>query len=470
MLLYKVLSFPVPINKTSDHATQLLDLPQIFAVTNDLKLYTTLDLIDLNNCNSGKIYLCKYSKVLSVMSDDTCVSALFKGDTLLIKRKCNFRFLVNHLSANMVQLSHTSVLLYNVHTFHMNCKGNTKVNKGCTFCIINVPCECSLATDTLYLPPRLSACHKNTTSMLHPVNLALLQQFFNDTELQNIGSNLLFENPMSVDVPQFKIYNHSMQNILADDRKNHLNLEKMAKAAKNDALIFQTMTDPLLYGDIALQNDWPSSDDILLYCTTAVTSFCLIIIVVLSLKLRKVLITLSILQKSTVKTAHAATVPSFVYKKPTTTQSPDSYFLQNLDIRLEHYILTFTVLTMILVFILVIKKCTIRNRSTQIIAEITNGKTCIHFPLHNLSLCPNYWKITVPQEISCIQVQGLWNPIVTFSWDVFKIQNILNEQVFHISPYIKVNCLKSKRLRNIMKTTYSVHFYVKHKNLLIPQF
>lgn len=120
------------------------------------------------------------------------------------------------------------VLIYNIDTLQSDCKLSKRVDKGCSFCIINVPCECAISTATLYLPPRLTACHKKSTSKLHPVNLALLQQFFNDTDLINFGSNSLFANPLSINVPQFQIYNHSMQTVIADDRKAHLSLEKMA--------------------------------------------------------------------------------------------------------------------------------------------------------------------------------------------------------------------------------------------------
>lgn len=468
--LYKILAMPVPVNSTSNHATKLLGLPETLEVTSNLKYYTTFDLSELNQCKFDKVFVCKFSKALSPISHETCISALFKGDKLLIKNKCDFRFLINHLSAKVVQLSHTSVLIYNVDTLQLDCKMGRKVEKGCTFCIINVPCECSISTETIYLPPRLTACHENTTSVLHPVNLALLQQFFNDTDLKNIASNSLFANPLSVEIPQFQIYNHSMQNIIADDRKAHLSLEKMAQSAKDDAMVFQSMTDPLLSGDIVLQDDWPTTDNILLYCTIAVVAVGSLIIILISIKLRKALIILSVMQNTSIKTVQAATVPTLKYKKQTTTQLPTDYFWENLDIPLDHYILAFTIVTMILVAILLIRNYSVRCSDTQIIAEITNGVTCLHFPLHNLSLCPNYWKITVPQDISCIQVQGLWNPVVTFTWDGFQVQNLLNEEIFHVTPGIKVNCLKSKQLRHIMKSTYSVHFYVKHKNLLIPQY
>ena len=86
-----------------------------------------------------------------------------------------------------------------------------------------------------------------------------------------------------------------MQNIVADDRKAHLSLEKMAQSAKNDNLVFQTLMDPLLSGNIPLEQNGPSTNDTLLYTTTAVAAFCLICLILVSIKLRKVLIILSVL-------------------------------------------------------------------------------------------------------------------------------------------------------------------------------
>lgn len=53
MSVFKVfLSFPIPINSTSNHATQLLDLPEVFAITSDFQFYTALKMDDFNLCKS----------------------------------------------------------------------------------------------------------------------------------------------------------------------------------------------------------------------------------------------------------------------------------------------------------------------------------------------------------------------------------------------------------------------------------
>ena len=47
---YKIHSFPVEINQNSNHATQLLDLPEYFLITKDNKFYTTLTSNQFDKC------------------------------------------------------------------------------------------------------------------------------------------------------------------------------------------------------------------------------------------------------------------------------------------------------------------------------------------------------------------------------------------------------------------------------------
>ena len=42
----------------------------------------------------------------------------------------------------------------------------------------------------------------------------------------------------------------------------------MAETAKQDKTIFQTIAEPLLDGQIKLNDDWPTKDNIILYVVT----------------------------------------------------------------------------------------------------------------------------------------------------------------------------------------------------------
>ena len=317
LTMFNILSFPVPLNETSNHATHLVDLAEILAVTTDLTYYTTFKKQDLTKCTKTKMITCKFNKILRPFTHKSCEIALFKNDKTSIKSLCNFRVSLNHVTTQITEVSNTAILVYKTKFIEFDCENGKRIEHGCDFCVIDVPCKCSISTSDMFLPPRLSSCHINTTSKVHPVNLALLQQFFNDTSLENVNGNSLFDSPLKVKTPVFKMYNHSMSTIIADDRKAHLSLQKMAKAATDNAQIFQSLTDPLLTGDISLNDNWPSRDTIILYVTSAVAALAFVAFIITFQKLRKVLIIVSVLQRA--QQTKAATLPSFVYQNNKTT-------------------------------------------------------------------------------------------------------------------------------------------------------
>ena len=143
--------------------------------------------------------------------------------------------------------------------------------------------------------------------------------------------------------------------------KRVLVYKKMAKAASEDANVVQSLTDPILSGDISLSNEW-SSKDIVLYVTTAISVFSLIVFILTLLNLRKVLIILSVLENA--QPVRASTLPSFVYQKVKTTEQPPKFFLETFDIATEHLILALCIC--ILFCLIVLTVYTIRCRSRKI--------------------------------------------------------------------------------------------------------
>lgn len=335
-----------------------------------------------------------------------------------------------------------------------------------TFCILNRQCKCAISTPDMYLPPRLSKCNEDTTSKVHAVNLALLQQFFNDSSLKNVDGNSLFKNPLEVETPVFKIYNHTMSNIIADDRKAHLSLQKMAKAASDEAVVFKSMTDPILSGDISLDEEWPSQNDILLYITTSIAAFSLFAFVLTFLKLRKVLVLISALQNA--QRIKASTLPSFIYKNDKTTAQPPTFFLLEADVTIEHYILVICLLILFLIIILVTYTIKRKSKQTVLLAEVTNGESCEHIPLRTLTVCPNYCEIKTPAEVFSVTICGKLSPTITFDWNQFEILNKLTNRTIYLENTRSISMLKGRRLRKLLLTTYSVHFFIQHEGLLLP--
>ena len=160
--LFKVLSFAVPVNDTSNHATQLLDLPEFFALTHDLQFYSTFQHVDFSTCTRTKHLVCNFNKALTPVTQETCIMALFANNKQLVNRHCNFRVLLNHLSPQIIEMSKSSILVYKSPILELDCKTGKRMIKGCNFCTLTIPCECSVTTTQLYLPPRLAACQNHS--------------------------------------------------------------------------------------------------------------------------------------------------------------------------------------------------------------------------------------------------------------------------------------------------------------------
>jgi hypothetical protein len=113
---------------------------------------------------------------------------------------------------------------------------------------------------------QVNLCQKDTCdiSILYPVNLALLQQCFNESQLTEILANTSFNKPVQVKIPSFMIYEHKMSKLFAKDVKESLNLKKMAERTKKDQVIFSTLAESLVDGEITIDEEgWPKKEDVM---------------------------------------------------------------------------------------------------------------------------------------------------------------------------------------------------------------
>ncbi|MEW8547942.1 MAG: hypothetical protein AB2693_30925, partial [Candidatus Thiodiazotropha sp.] len=234
LMVYKVISLPVPVNSTSAHATHLLHLPKNLILTSDHQFYTSLTDTELDKCQGKSLKQCSFNVPLTPITTESCILALYVNSKEKVKAMCDFRFLHDAVKPAIIELNPYSLALYRTPLLSMECGKEHKMIKGCDFCIIKLPCLCSIITSDFYLAPRLTSCHNHTkhVTKIHPVNLILLQHFFSNENTDNIFADTTFTNPVNMTVPKFKLYNHNMKNILANDNKAHLSLSKMADSAK----------------------------------------------------------------------------------------------------------------------------------------------------------------------------------------------------------------------------------------------
>jgi hypothetical protein len=230
-----------------------------------------------------------------------------------------------------------------------------------------------VSTNDYFYAPRLASCHKNTgdVTVLHQVNLAMLQHFFDESHFQNIFGNTNFAKAVNVSLPKIELYEHDMTSVLANDQKAHLSLSKMADLAKDDKKIFQSLTESLLDGEIAINTKWPTTDDILLIASFGLTVLVSVGLIWTILKIRKLSATILMLQKIQKCHSLVTDVPTFIYKSPRKTDSDVSTFNININLSWEQANFILLVFTLILIFVCVFKFWRLRRKS-KLCLEITS--------------------------------------------------------------------------------------------------
>lgn len=145
--LYKVLSFPVPVNQSSTHGTSIPGLPIFLAIPSTKESVTTyLSIYDdqiFDQCDhDAKHIYC--NRNFAMQSEMDCAKALYIGNISAIQNLCKFQFSVNSISPRIHQLNQSHFLIVNVSSAFVSCDGKSVDVVSCHFCIINVPCNCSI--------------------------------------------------------------------------------------------------------------------------------------------------------------------------------------------------------------------------------------------------------------------------------------------------------------------------------------
>jgi hypothetical protein len=460
--LFHITSYPVPINESSKEATQLLDLSPHIAVSDDTQYSAVITNTQFAQCYGNTFYHCPFQPTLISLATPSCEVALFQNNKQEIKQLCNFRFLAHSQTSRLISLTAQTLLVYNTPLISLTCPSGQSMIKGCSMCMINVPCLCSVTSQKLLIPARLGKCQDKTISNVtyaHPVNLALIQHFFEDDPLDSISGDTLYPSPIRVKLPDFHIYSHKFNKIVANDQQDHLSLGRIVKSVKKDNQVFRTLTDSLLEGQIQIPT---STFNINFWITTGslgLSMLCLTGIIWLFYKYKALTAALSlVLQAAPVKSE----LPSFEYH--VTTQAPNTSYTVFMTTFIEHLptLLQFVNLAFIIICIYQLSKK--KSRCTTLSLELSSGSICELIPFLSLSLCPSHWHINQQSPIYGISIEGYLYPKLCVEWPEFVIQNKMTGQCINVPKTIKISYFMARRIRKIL-THFQATVYMSHHGL-----
>lgn len=467
--IFKVITFPVPLNQSTSHGTFLKPEFPYLAIEKHGKHFIQLSESDVAHC-LGARKVCKLQVPQQIVQKPTCLSAIFLQQTAYVSKECDFRFKSQSISPKVIYLSKHEILLSNISSLSLSCNSTLKREPGCMFCIVKLPCFCSVKANDYFIPPRLSECLQDTekVSKLYPVNLALLHNFFEIDQLHNILGDSTLDTYWNISIPNFTLFDHHFKKLIANDKVAELSLKRIAEKAKNNEIVYQSLSDPILNGDLFSVNTWNSPSG---YIAMSALCLCFILGIFLLLtmfKLRKLTMAVMILQAT--KQASASPLsqaPYLVWNPPTSalaaTEPPA--LLAMFENSFWHSLLCSFILICFLVISCIILSRYFYRKHTVLFLEISNGQMCVKIPLLQLAFCPKYCRITSTDNPEVLNLHGsLFKPMLKLNWNNLEIQYKLTNQTVTIPKDIKIGYITKLKLRKILDTPFAAYLIIIHNN------
>ena len=259
-----------------------------------------------------------------------------------------------------------------------------------------------------------TTCHlyNNPTSIKRPVNLIVLLKSFVLNAISIITAISTFRSPLNISVKPFKYtyFNHEFAKQIANDQRDHLNLDRAVARAKENKVISQDLAEPFLNSEFNVPSNVTYNDLSIIAIT--ISSVAIVTVIMKYQKYRKVLAVASLMHQVQ-KVSTYPTLPSFIYTNAPTTIEPTI----TTDIHVHaHTYSSYAILALCFVAISAYIYNIMRKPRPALMVDIMNGKYCItcfiiQLPIY-IQNC--HFHSTLPFKI--INVKGTFFPTISFNW------------------------------------------------------
>ena len=462
--VYETITMPLPVPNNPTTATQVTGIPPYVAITTNGNYYASLEAKDLLPCSGTKLRFCSNPLPFQSTSQKSCILALINSDSLQIKQLCNFTLILQEPKPYIIRLSTGQIVVSDKSDITMQCRTGSRILPGCSHCIYDVPCSCSVQTKSLYFPPSVVHCQKTSQTSLpfHTVNLAVLQQFFDESILSNMSAQATYTKPINIQIPQIRVYEHEISHILASDSNNRLDLKQVIQATKNDEWAYKSLAEPILTGRLLPKRTGASKySTIISFIGLTISILLITSTVYLLFKFNRLAATVATLSQLT-KPAASTAIPPLIYTLP--GPSPTSAFTTIWVIFFQDYLylcLISLLLVALIVLYLKYKHCH-NTKSTVIALELTNGSDCMMISLQSLPFCPEHWQFATNGRISQIAILGYCKPKIAVDWNGLTIQNTFTGQTLTPVTEAAINHWTAFKVRKILNGQYNFYVFLLH--------
>ena len=272
--LYQVISLPLPIShNVTTVTTQIINLPQYVAISKQNKYYMQLNQEELQICHGDHIIHCPANLPIYPYKHTSCILALWVDDSILINSLCKSVSTFNvQIRPQIISLNPTSNQYYIINYNNtqeinwdlecINYRNRDRTIIACNWCIVNIPCGCTLITKTFQIKALTTSCLElESQSQIvtnFPINLYFLYAYqYNQSILNNVTGTSLFNTlpyiqlppklQQLINTPHFNQYQKQIQ----VETETLIN-----KLKQNDVIYLDPVTTMIDQLQLSL-SDWP---------------------------------------------------------------------------------------------------------------------------------------------------------------------------------------------------------------------
>jgi hypothetical protein len=246
LTVYETKIFESPVVGKQSFKTQLQQLPRFIVVNLAHDLLAAVD-------HDSPSELISFDQ-LKWQTSDSCLSALVFDKPQNVPDVCEFSMKQAPIQPSVYRLAAEKYVVSNFSTIETHCGEDETIRNyhpNCSLCLLNLPCGCALYYDGRKAAVEPHGCTNETTtsSVLYPVNLAILTAFYNITDQNIEGKHLMsFDELQTPQDIEWKIFAEKANKTLAADQELGYSLQKLIRVTQNesDAHIFHSPAEAVL--------------------------------------------------------------------------------------------------------------------------------------------------------------------------------------------------------------------------------
>src|SRR6266516_2175316 len=246
--VYKIFYYPLLVPGQPNSTMQLKYQESGVAFQRNLEHFFFLssdDILELQITNT----LDRLFRTVKLMTNDTCIVALFHNHKQLIKEHCQYTITVNTVQPSFLWLNQNHFLLTGSYQYQLRCaSGKKQTQPGCqTQCILKPANECQIITATAISVPLISNASALPVVHRYVVNYPYLHHFFQQEEIQALEERNFLETPPTFHLPPLKLFINPIKALVAEEIKSELEMRNVVESIKSESLLINSLEDGILF-------------------------------------------------------------------------------------------------------------------------------------------------------------------------------------------------------------------------------